>query len=94
MEKCEVSFIFVLMNYKRTKRTDNTLTDMIIKRIKELRETHNHSQEYVIENTGLDIAHFETGRDVPSVISLSILCKFYRITLDEFFAPMNYPPKE
>ena len=21
-------------------------------------------------------------------------CKFYNITLDEFFAPLNYPPKD
>lgn len=83
------------MKPKKPKRTDKILTDRIIQRMKELRELHNHSQEYVHENTdGLDIAHFENGSYVPSIISLSAFCKFYNLTLDEFFAPMNYPPKE
>ena len=46
------------------------------------------------ENTGLDIANLEAGENFPSITSISILCKFYNLTLDEFFAPMNYPPKE
>lgn len=62
--------------------------------MKTIRKSYNHSQEYVHEHTGLDIAHFETGSYVPSVISLSVFCKFYDITLDEFFAPMQYPPKK
>lgn len=66
---------------------------MIILRMKEMRKNYGHSQEYVYENTGLDIAHIEVGRVVPSVISLAIFCEFYGITLDEFFAPMKYPPK-
>lgn len=65
----------------------------MIERIKELRKNHHHTQEYVIENTGVDVSHIENGRDTPSVISISRLCKFYGITLDEFFVPMNYPPK-
>lgn len=66
---------------------------MMIKRIKELRKLHNHSQEYVIENTGVDVSHIENGRDTPSVLSISRLCRFYNLTLDEFFAPFQYPPK-
>lgn len=67
---------------------------MMIDRIKELRNLHHHSQELVIEKTGVDVSHIENGRDIPTVISISRLCRFYGITLDEFFAPMNYPPKE
>ncbi len=52
------------------------------------------SQEYVIEHTGLDIFHFENGTKKPTTTSLSILCKFYHITLGEFFTPLEYPPKE
>ena len=49
------------------------------------------SQEYVIEHTGLDIFHFENGTKKPTTTSLSILCKFYHITLGEFFTPLEYP---
>ena len=41
-----------------------------------------------------NVSHIENGGDTPSVISISRLCRFYGITLDEFFAPLNYPPKE
>lgn len=82
------------MERKKQRRTDEILTGMIIQRMKDLRNSHKHSQEYVVENTKLDIPHFENGSYVPSVVSLSIFCKFYNLTLDEFFAPMNYPPKE
>ena len=79
------------MKEKKPKRTDAILNDLIIRRIKEIRKSNGHSQEYVFENTGLDIAHIEIGRVIPSVVSI---CKFYNIPLDEFFAPLNYPPKE
>lgn len=67
---------------------------MMIKRIREIRNFHNHSQEYVQENTGVDVSHIESGRDTPTVISISRLCRFYNLTLDEFFAPLQYPQKK
>ena len=79
---------------KKKQRRNEILYGLIIHRIKELRNSHHHSQEFVVENTKLDIPHFESGRYVPSIGSLAIFCEFYGITLDEFFAPMNYPPKK
>ena len=94
VQKCEYVHFFVIVKEKKPKRTDAILNDLIIRRIKEIRKSNGHSREYVFENTGLDIAHIEIGRVIPSVVSISIFCKFYNITLDEFFAPLNYPPKE
>lgn len=94
VQKCKYVHFFVCVKEKKPKRTDTKLSGMIIQRIKDIRKSKGHSQEYVLENTGLDIAHIEIGRVVPSVVSISIICKFYNITLDEFFAPLNYPPKE
>ena len=71
---------------KRKQRRDEELFKMVIQRIKNLRETHHYTQEYVNEYTGLDIPHLETGR--------AILCKFYNITIVEFFSPIDYPAKE
>lgn len=82
------------MKSREPKRTDEKLVELIRFRMKELRSAHGFSQEYVIEHTGLDIFHFESGTKNPTTISLSILCKFYGITLAEFFDPLNYPPKE
>lgn len=68
--------------------------DLVAGRMRQLRDEHNYTQEYLIDHTRLDIAHYEAGQSFPSLFSISILCKFYNITLDEFFAPMNYPSKE
>lgn len=70
------------------------MADLIKNRIKSLRSEHGYSQEEVIEHTKLDIFHFENGTKKPTTLSLSILCRFYNITLHDFFAPLNYPPKE
>ena len=79
---------------KRKQRRDEELFKMVIQRIKSLRETHHYTQEYVNEYTGLDIPHLETGRDFPSLTTIAILCKFYNITIVEFFSPIDYPAKE
>lgn len=82
------------MKFKKPKRTDEELVKMLVLRMKELRSASGHSQEYVVAQTGLDIFHFESGDKVPTIISLTILCKFYGITLGEFFTPLNYPAQE
>ena len=74
---------------KRKQRRDEELFKMVIQRI-----THHYTQEYVNEYTGLDIPHLETGRDFPSLTTIAILCKFYNITIVEFFSPIDYPAKE
>ena len=86
--------VFANVKQNKTKYTDALLSEMMIKRIKELRNNNHHSQEFVIENTGVDVSHIENGRDTPSVLSISRLCRFYEITLGEFFAPLNHPPKK
>lgn len=67
----------------------------IILQVKELRRLHDHqSQEELAEATGLGIAQLESGKNFPNLTTITIICKFYNITLDEFFAPLNYPPKD
>ena len=82
------------MGKEQHKRADDELMKLIIGRLKELRSELNYSQEYVIEHTKLNISQYEANIYSPSLTSLSILCKFYHITLSEFFAPIYYPPKE
>lgn len=82
------------MKKGQPKRTDDKLLQLVVERMKELRSARGYSQEYVIERTKLNLSQYETKIHLPSLDSLSILCKFYGITIGEFFAPMNYPPKE
>ena len=80
---------------QKKQRRDEELLQKIILRVKELRRLHDHqSQEELAEATGLGIAQLESGKNFPNLTTITIICKFYNITLDEFFAPLNYPPKQ
>jgi len=79
---------------KNKQRRDEELFKLVIQRIKNLRKENHYTQEYVNEYTGLDIPHIESGRDFPSLTTIAILCQFYNMTIVEFFAPINYPPKK
>jgi len=85
---------FVLVKKGQPKRRDAALMELIAERLKELRSERGYSQEFVIERTKLNLPQYEAKHYPPTLDSLAILCKFYNIALDEFFAPMNYPPKE
>ena len=78
------------MKKGQPKRRDVALMELIAERLKELRSARGYSQEFVVERTKLNLPQYYP----PTLDSLVILCKFYNIALDEFFAPMNYPPKE
>ena len=67
---------------------------MVSLRMREIREQHGHTQEFLIENTHLHISHYENQQKFPSLETLSRFCQYYNISLDEFFAPMGYPPKK
>lgn len=80
---------------RKKQRRDEELLQKIILRVKELRRMHDHqSQEQLAETTQLGIAQLESGKNFPNLTTLSIICKSYNITLGEFFAPLDYPPKE
>ena len=79
---------------RKKQRRDTILLQKIALRVKELREQHGHTQEQLQSATELNIPNLETGANFPNLTSIAIICKFYQISLDEFFAPMNYPPKE
>lgn len=73
--------------------TDREFMAAIGKRIKELREEHGHTQEFLIDHIHLSINSYETGKKTPTLMSLVKICKFYDISLYEFFAPIDYPSK-
>lgn len=63
-------------------------TDFLIavgKKLREIRESKSYSQEYVYENTKINLDRVEKARTNYTLSTLYILCNFYGITLDEFF---------
>lgn len=75
------------------KYIDPALVEMIAHRIQQLREEYDHTQEFLIDKVGLGINRYAMLERVPTLMSLHKICKFYDITLAEFFASINYPPK-
>lgn len=78
----------------RLQRKDKILRELVALRMREIRERHGHTQEFLIENTRLHISHYENQQKFPSLETLTLFCKYYNLTLDEFFAPIEYPPKK
>jgi transcriptional regulator with XRE-family HTH domain len=64
---------------------DEILLSKIVLRLKKLREKKGVSQEQVYNETDVHIARIETGKNNLSVSMLSKLCKYFDISLAEFF---------
>ena len=54
-------------------------------RIKQLREQKNVSQEIMYIDTQIHIARIETAKCNLSISTLDAICKYFDITLSEFF---------
>lgn len=75
-------------------RNNKLLLQAIAARLRELRKERDLSQIDVYIDTDIHIGHIERGRTNISVSTLWDICEYYNISLAEFFATMNYPPKE
>ena len=64
---------------------DPKLLQKIALVIKELREAKGLTQEDVYNDTNIYIGRIETANANLSVSSLSALCKYFKISLSEFF---------
>lgn len=94
VSKCRFESFFAIVKEKAVKYRDNSFQKLLVERMQQLRKEYGFSQEDVIEFTHLDISRYETGDSTPTLSSILKLCTLYKITLGEFFAPLNYPPKE
>lgn len=74
--------------------TDPILTDLIAKRLREIREMHDDTKEYVMHKTGLGISDYERKAKFPTLASITKFCKLYDLSLDEFFRGINYPKED
>lgn len=55
-------------------------------RIKQLRESKGVSQEIMYMDTQIHVARIETAKVNISVSTLDAICRYFDITLSEFFA--------
>ncbi|MCD8072119.1 MAG: helix-turn-helix transcriptional regulator [Alistipes sp.] len=67
---------------------DQELLRGIAVKMKRLREQRGISQEMVYADTQIHVARIETARVNISVSTLSAICKYFDISLAEFFADL------
>lgn len=77
------------MKPRSPKRVNNSLTSAVAWKLKQLRVAKGFSQEYVKENTGVNIQRSESSTTTVSLITLDILCKFYGTSLKKFFNELD-----
>ena len=78
-------------NLSDLQQTDPILVALIAERMREIREAHNDTKEYVMHQTGLGISDYERKAKSPTLASISKFCKLYNITLEDFFRGIIYP---
>jgi transcriptional regulator with XRE-family HTH domain len=61
------------------------LLEKIGRRIRSLRETAGLTQEEVYNDLGIHIGRIETATSNVSVSTLDKICKYFQLTLDQFF---------
>lgn len=66
-------------------RKDTILLTKIAIAVKDLREAINKSQAEVFDDTGIHIGRIETGKSNCSITTISNLCKYFDVSLSEFF---------
>jgi len=68
------------------KSDEKKFLEMIAFRLKILREEHNLTQEDFINDTGIHIGRIETAKRDLSATTLYKICKYFKITPQEFFS--------
>ena len=76
-----------------TPRRDNQFFTAIAWKLKEIRNGRGISQQRVTMDTGINISRIESGNRMLSVYSLAILCKYYEVSLEEFFKEIDLKNK-
>ncbi len=71
------------------RRRNEELVDAVGKRLRELRLKKGLSQDVVYVDTDIHIARVEMGRYNITISTLSDLCDYYDVTLEEFFKGMK-----
>ena len=71
------------------RRRNEKLVEAVGQRLRELRLAKGLSQDVVYIDTDVHIARVEMGRYNVTISTLSDLCDYYGVTLEEFFKGMK-----
>ncbi|CAG2532844.1 Helix-turn-helix domain-containing protein [Maribacter dokdonensis] len=79
--------IFFLIHFESSMKNikDKELLTSISIVLKELREKESLTQQNVKDDTGIHIGRIETTRNDPSSSTIFELCKYFKISLSEFY---------
>lgn len=80
-------FYYLFASVQQVKDTELLLN--VASLIKKIREEKAISQENVYFDTGIHIGRIELGKQNISLSTLSTLCKYFNITLIDFFVRLN-----
>lgn len=72
-----------------SQQKDLELLSFIAQKLKSLREEKGVSQQDVLNDTGIHIARIETGKLNISVSTMLGLCKYFNLSLSDFFETGN-----
>ena len=70
-------------------RIDIQFNKQIAQKLKALRNERGLSQMRVTMDTGINVSRAESGIHSLSVYSIAVLCKYYGISLSEFFIDLE-----
>jgi transcriptional regulator with XRE-family HTH domain len=64
---------------------NDILLKKVGKKIKRLREEHNLTQEEFYNDTGIHLGRIETASHNISLSTLDSICKYFSVTISQFF---------
>ncbi|RGV80037.1 XRE family transcriptional regulator [Phocaeicola dorei] len=68
---------------------DEILISKVALELKKLREMNNLTQEDVYNDTNIHIGRIESGKSNITVSTLYVLCKYFNITIQQFFCDIG-----
>lgn len=72
------------------KKERNILAEHIALRLKELRRVKDVSQITVSFDTDINIGRLETGQHLCTINTIVKLCKYFNVTLEDFFKGVKF----
>jgi DNA-binding XRE family transcriptional regulator len=76
----------------KSQRCNTELLKKVAQRIKQLRDKENVSQDNFYIDTDIHIARIETGKTNITISTLDDICRYFSITLAEFFSTLEEQP--
>lgn len=75
-------------------RINHDLLQAIAAGLRKLRKARKLSQIDVYIDTDIHVGRIERGKTNLTITTLSDLCDYYQISLQAFFASLNFPAEE